>query len=506
MLSKLVKYLPLSITDRFTQKGMSIKKLKSFVENSSPGDLEYLSEKKLLAAFHRAAENIPYYKKFLEEKKIDHKKIKTYEDFNEHVPVITKESYVKKVNTIADLCIGGDLGNSTFLARSSGYTGKSCTWAKGREEQEESKKMVGLGMDILYNSEEKSTLFIISFSLGSWVSGVDLLLVGDTNCSVVAPGSDMDETLSIFSDLAPEFDQVVIGAVPSFLKNLVEYGNEKRVGWKNHDVHLLVGAEPITEEWRDYIKMQLGSKKARVFSAYGTSDMGITGVNETPQSAYIRKLAMKNEKMKNEIFGKYAAAEPMLFQYDPTKFYIETNDKDELIFSNCDQKSFMPLMRYNIKDIGYVIPHNEMKEILKKNGVKFKLRYPTPFVFVVGRSDGTISYIGQEIYPQYIEESVYKDQWVTKKVTDAFKIYQSHDKKHNPLFNVDMQLRKGEKPDIRLARKIAKNIEEYFYALSSDFGLSMGVVKKRTNVDLIRIHLYEFDKYPHQDKLKVHHI
>jgi len=37
---------------------------------------------------------------------------------------------------------------------------------------------------------------------------------------------------------------------------------------------------------------------------------------------------MKNEKMKNEIFGKYAAAEPMLFQYDPTKFYIETNDKD----------------------------------------------------------------------------------------------------------------------------------------------------------------------------------
>ncbi|MBT7903363.1 phenylacetate--CoA ligase family protein [Candidatus Woesearchaeota archaeon] len=511
MISRLMKYLPVEVSDFFMDiKANDVKFMKNIILNSNPSDLEYLSKKKVLKSFHRAALRVPHYSQILSNQNINPKLIKSFKDFAT-VPIISKVSYIKTATKMSELCIDRDLSQCGLLARSSGYTGHSSTWAKSRSEQIESRHFASLGLDLLFGVTKSKTLLIDCFALGSWVSGVDLLMIGSDKCSIIAPGADSKETLDIFNDLKEEYDQFIFAGTPHFIKNLVEEGIERGIDFKKSQVNLLLGAEAFTEEWRQYMHSLLGSsmgddKKGFIFSAFGASDLGVTGINETKESAYLRYLCLTNSKLKTALFGDYATALPMLFQYDPTKFFIENTEKDELVFSNCDLKASLPLIRYNIHDVGKPISFVELNKILKEQNIDLKIKAPLPFLFVVGRSDGTINFIGQLIYPQYIQELIYSNDFLSKLTTGTFKLIKMYDKDHNPFLQIDIQLRKNIKKSKDNAAKFHEAIHSFFMHLSTDFPLNFEILEEKTGKNPLIINCFEFDKYPHKSGIKIRYV
>ncbi len=508
----LSKFVPVNVFEKLIAYHSSdVSSFKGVFLSTHPGFLEEMGKKKVVHAFKRVASEVPCYKRFLKKHKIDVSSVNNYKDFLNLVPEVNKQNYVKKAKKISDLCVNGSVADSGMLVRSSGYSGKSSTWAKSRKEQHGSRNFATLGLDLLYNTTKKKTLLIDSFALGSWVSGIDLLLVANAECTVVAPGADIDETLSIFNDLNKEYNQFIIAGTPHFIKYLAEEAIKKKINFKKHKVHFLIGGEYFTEEWRNYVNNLVGTttkidNNGHIFSGYGASELGITGVNETKESSYLRHLCLKNKKLRRALFGKFENVLPILFQYDPTKYHIIVNKKDELVFTMCDSHALMPLVKYNIKDIGGLISHDEMQQILEENGVKLDLKIPLPFVFVVGRTGGTVNFIGSPIYPNYIYDAMIGHKEIKSKFTGAFRLKAITDKKYNPILRIEIQLKKGFKVSRLMIGKLEKLFYTYFVNLDNDFRTNFELLKKETSRNPIKVYLYEHDEYPHKHTIKVRHV
>lgn len=508
LIERLIGKLPVSWIDYIiNSKAHDIVFLKKLLLTSHPEDFECLSQKKILASFKRAAKTIPEYKKFLGD--INPQQIITFDDFLNQVPVTDKENYIKMAKNLHDLCVNRDLSQCSLLARSSGYSGTSSTWAKSREEQQESKNFAAVCLDLLFDITHQKTLLIDSFALGSWVSGVDLLMIADAQCSIIAPGADIDDTLAIFTDLKDEFDQIIVAGTPPFLKLLIEEAVNKKIPVKEYKLHLLAGAEGFTEQWRQYMNQLLGNthhNKGFIYSAYGASDLGVTGVIETKDTVFLRDKCLTNKPLRKAIFKKYEPALPMLFQYDPTKYFIEVTKDDELVFSNGDLKAMMPLIRYNIHDIGGIYSYDEMQKLLQEHGIKMDISLPLPFVFVVGRSDGTINFVGTLIYPQYIYDAILKNKNLLKTTTNKFKLMAKTDKKNNPLVELHIQLRKGYAPSKKLSHEYLATLTKYFTELNNDFAKDFYFIKQKTKKNPFAVHLYQYEKYPFAKGIKVHYL
>ena len=276
MLSKVLRYLPPSVADKILNNNShNIKFSKRALLHFNPNDLLKISNKRVLASFKRAAATVPSYQRYLRRKRVKPDSIKTIFDFQDKVPISTKKNYVKKTPRFRELCVNGDVGQASLLGRSSGYSGKSTTWAKSRAEQQEAENYAGVGLELTYGILGKKTLLIDIFPLGSWVSGVDVIMITDSNCSVIAPGSDIEETLSIFKDLKDEYDQFIFVGTPHILKPLFEEGIRRGINFKKKKVNIMVGAEPFTEEWRQYMHKIIGTSskddsKGFIFSGYGS--------------------------------------------------------------------------------------------------------------------------------------------------------------------------------------------------------------------------------------------
>jgi len=424
---------------------------------------------------------------------------------------LNKKNYVKTAKTVDELCFRGNLSSCSLLSRSSGFSGKASSWAKSREEQQESKNFAALGLDLLFGITHKKTLLIDSFALGSWVSGVDLLMIADSKCSVVAPGADINETLDLLIDMKNEYEQFLIAGTPHFLKFLIEEAIKRKIPLNKFKINILAGGESFTEDWRQYMNSLLGNtmyddNTGFVFSAYGASDLGVTGVNETHESAQIRYSCMKNKKLREDIFGRFSSTLPMLFQYDPTKYFIEVNQKAELVFSNCDLKALMPLIRYNIHDVGGVVSYREMQDILKKNGVDLKLKAPLPFVFVVGRSDGTVNFVGSIVYPEYVHDALIKHSSIYELITGAFRISTKCDQNNNPYLQINIQLKESVNKTTTLQTKIKSILVDFFSELDNDFAQNISLIKSKTKKNPIRVSVYNNKSYPYIDGIKIKYV
>jgi phenylacetate-coenzyme A ligase PaaK-like adenylate-forming protein len=114
---------------------------------------------------------------------------------------------------------------------------------------------------------------------------------------------------------------------------------------------------------------------------------------------------------------------PMFFQYDPIMYFNEEIIREhddsrivtELATSSIFPGTAMPRVRYNIQDERGRVKYRDMFRALSDVGIDFPLieqllslvpkRYlKLPFFYIYGRSDGTISVDGANIFPADIEE------------------------------------------------------------------------------------------------------
>jgi phenylacetate-CoA ligase len=148
-----------------------------------------------------------------------------------------------------------------------------------------------------------------------------------------------------------------------------------------------------------------------VISSYGASDLEINIAVETELTIALRRLCLQNGALSKQLFGRDTP--PMIFQYNPLDYTIETNGEHELLFTIGRQSGAAPKIRYNLRDSGGVFSFSSLARKLKENGILLSALATRhsylPLLFVFGRNDATVPFYGAKIYPADLERVIHED-------------------------------------------------------------------------------------------------
>ena len=350
--------------------------------------------------FNQARESVPAYRKFLETESQETVGFITGENWTS-VPLTDKKSYLQKY-PLSELFPHARIG--TVGHASSGSSGKPTFWFRGPKQKAVGVTLYGrVVRDAFQLSEHERTLVIIAFSMGVWVAGTYTLIafekIAESNpsLSVFSPGIESNDICSIFSEVAPHFDNVVLIGYSGFLDIFFEQFEARGIRLPPK-LFLITSGDKSTEEWRDRTVTRLKlSGPTSIINLYGSSDGGILGF-ESPLTIAIRRHARENAALRQALFADAHGALPGLFQFDPAFIDFEEIN-GELVFSaDLD----LPLLRYNIHDVGRVLTIKQMRALLPSLDSGIFAKWPFPFVTVAGRTDVAAVFFGLKIYPENI--------------------------------------------------------------------------------------------------------
>ena len=92
------------------------------LETAEPSAIVAAGERRLLAAFRRAAADVPAYRRLLAERGLEAGEVVDLETFRDRVPILDKERVFGR-HRLRDLCVGGRLDDAALFYSSSGASG-----------------------------------------------------------------------------------------------------------------------------------------------------------------------------------------------------------------------------------------------------------------------------------------------------------------------------------------------------------------------------------------------
>lgn len=397
--------------------------------------------------FQEAVVKVPAYKKFIEAQKVDPEEIQDIDAFSK-LPVTTKKNYFD-ANPLQDLILGGELASTYLVCTSSGSSGKPHYWPRLKEQDEIEPALIEMMYGFL-GLEGKSSLLISCLAMGSWVAAnmmidasLEIARKSEHKLSVITPGAaNRAQILEIIQDLGPSYDQIILIGYPPTIRNLIVEGSEAGIAWKQFNPKFVVGGEPVTQHWKDFILKQVGSSNLTdIAVVFGMAEMHLVAY-ETPIASYIRALMVKHPKISRELFDSTTVG--ALLQFDPTRRWIEAENGSLLISARCGA----PLLRYHSGDKGGVwgfqelidrLKHSDIDilQVLSEAGFNQSEIWKWPFFFCNGRGDA-ISIMGANIYPDNIDQFFHHHP----KIHD-FKLAVEYTESQQPKLCVYLELRKG---------------------------------------------------------------
>lgn len=456
----------------------------SFVLNQfhTVSEKEFLKrgEDQALVLFHQMAERVPAYKDFLKKQQIDPDSVKTIEDFRQ-VPLLDKDNYLR-VYPRESLCWDGAFNSKRWvISVTSGSTGEPYYFPREDLQDWQYALLAELYLLNNFHIDKKSTLYIDSFAMGAWIGGLftyqAIKMVaerGNYPLSIITPGIFKHEILNAVTKLGPEFDQVIIGGYPPFIKDLIDDGIKNGISWKDYDIHFIFSAEGFSESFRDYIgeKANLKNIYLDTLNHYGTVDLG-TMAHETPLSIYLRRFALQNKKIYEGLFGNTIKL-PTFAQYNPELYYFEEINGTLA----CSSYGGLPLVRYNLKDRGGVLSLQEVTKLFSDNGFDLDLLlkkeelsnvlFNLPFVYVFERDDFTVKLYGANIYPETIRKSLLKQQ-INESVTGKFTMSIELDGNKDQYLQVHIELKKDIEKSPELLAMIQETMVETLLNENSEY-------------------------------------
>ena len=444
------------------------------LRENSPEWWELEGEKKALATFHQAAERVPAYKDFLKKHNVNPEKVVTIEDFKKFVPVMTKKDYLRQY-PLKDLCWDGDLSRMNVISVSSGSTGEPFFWPRSDIQDDEGVKLHELLLRHNFEVQKKSTLCVVAFSMGVWVAGTytytsirELSRLG-YQLTTITPGVEKEDAVRAITKLSPFYEQTIVFGYPPFVKDIIDQVRRDKTNLQNIDLKFIFAGENFSETWRSHIVKHALTRNSYydAISIYGTADAAILGF-ETPQTIYARNLAVENNDYYRTLFGSKEIL-PALFQYIPPSRFFENVD-GELVFTT---KSGVPLVRYNIRDEGRVIPYRSIQKIphfISEGGPSNKRddHWKLPFISLEGRADIVTTFYAVNIYPDNIKAGI-EDETVRRFVTGKFVAKTISKRNLDQQFIIQVELLSGIKPSSDLERSLFKTIISHITQQNAEY-------------------------------------
>lgn len=427
-----------------------------FIKFLSTSNINKRSENRAIRIANYAIKNVKAYRSFL--KKNDYLKysINSFQEFKK-LPIIDKHNYINKYSLV-DRSINPRISESHSIEGTSGFSGKPTYWFRLPEEDYRTRSQFEFALLNLAELKKHKTLFINCFAYGIWPSGERLsrlmreIAYSDKyKLTVINPGPDIEITLDVISNFKKIFDHIIISGYPPYIKDLADKINSN--GFHNCvPISLVVGGEGFPENWRDYIASKLGINLEnfnipKIFSNYGVTELGTGTASETFLSIKIRRMCMEDGKLAKDIFGNLKNAGPMLLQYNPLFFFVEEINNEIIATTS----SISPLIRYNIHDLGGVISFDKMFNLLDNYGFNIneylnklpkntQLLCRLPFIYIAGRSDGTVFFRGANVYTENIKSALL-DKRIADLHNNVFFMYISKNDKMSPVLTIEIDLK-----------------------------------------------------------------
>ncbi|MFM6935092.1 MAG: phenylacetate--CoA ligase family protein [Flavobacteriales bacterium] len=409
----------------------------------------YNAKARAFAEFVKAKRKVPAYRAFLKANGFKKVRFNGLTPNMQDVPITDKDNYVK-VFSMDERCVHGKMPTkNVIIDESSGSSGTATNWARGKKERKRNARIIQFGVKNLLGREP---LFIINaFALGPWATGVNITMGCVTFSKLKSLGPDETKIENTIKQFGNQHHYVIMG-YPPFLKLLVDHSD---IDWKAFNVSFIFGGESMSEGMRDYL-MNKGIK--RVYSSLGASDLELNISAENDFTISLRRLLRSNELLRNRI-TKHTGALPMLFQYNPSDFLIETSDEGELIISIGRPDYIAPKIRYNIHDRGHVLPMKELYAILKELNIDpstlSKPQTDLPILLHYGRADSTVSFFGANISPTDIQETIYHSPLFSDLVNSfCISINENNEGDKQLVISLELQQNKSEQSlDMTLAQK-----------------------------------------------------
>ncbi|MFS8097162.1 phenylacetate--CoA ligase family protein [Lentzea alba] len=412
----------------------------------------------VLDLFHRTAETVPAYRKFLQERGVENAA------FHE-LPLLDKPSYHQKY-PLPELCRDGRLPGNDMIAVSSGSSGRPTIWPRTLEDELHVARRFEQVLINGFAADQHTTLAVVCFPLGTWVGGlftqacVRHLAAKGCPITVVAPGNNKAEILRVLPELAPHFEQVVLLGYPPFVKDVIDTGLTQDVDWPAYAIKLVLAGEVFSEQWRDLVSQRAGiaDPLRDIASLYGTADSGVLGT-ETALSVGIRRFFATRPDLAREVFGDSRL--PTLVQYDPASRFFEVHEGTLVVTAD----GGIPLIRYHIADEGGLFEHAELLDHCAGHGFTPPEGPELPFVYLFGRSLFTVSFFGANIYPENVTVGL-EQPGISATVTGKFVIESVEDADSDRNLRITVEAAPGTTAD---AARIAESIRTQLLHLNSEF-------------------------------------
>lgn len=384
-------------------------------------------------------------------------------------PETSKESYVTRYS-FADRARDGKIPVvGTVIDESAGSSGMPYNWVRSAAELHDVHLNTANWVRSTFPSRR---LFAINaFSMGAWATGTNMGIALSKVAIVKSTGPDLEKIIDTITRFGADYDYL-IAAYPPFLKHVVDELDARGFDWSTN-VYGVVGGEGMTEAMRDHLERRL----VKVRSGYGASDIQIGIAGETDLSVWLRKLLLARPDVREALLGVGEERVPMVFQYNPLENYIEINADGEALVTVNSSAVLSPKLRYNVGDEGRIMTRKDLLarlSALDATPPSLPDGWATPFFFLFGRRDSTISYMGANIYPLDVEYGLYRDERLAALI-ESFRLSLHEEEDLESRAVVNVQLRVGaDVPDREsMVEALKAGLIEHLSTTSRDFAESL---------------------------------
>lgn len=435
---------------------------------------------------------IKAYRNFLKKRKVKLNLLKSIRNLR-FLPATDKSSYISHYKR-QDLFLNGKI--PPMIYASSGSSGQPTFWFRGDEQERVGGEIHRLILDKIFNiKKHEKTLVVICFSMGVWVAGNYTLASfrevsrRGYNLSVISPGTEREDIFNILKNLAPEFENLILAGYPPFIMDIISDSIKMEIKFKNKKVKIITAGDKFSEKWRadllHLLKINDRHNNSLV-SIYGSADVGILG-HETPLTILLRKEALSNEGLWQELFGEVTGDPPAIVQYHPSEIKFEAI-QGELVLT---AKTALPLVRYNIHDTGKILTLNNLKTILKKHHLinrasKFGLDYwKLPVLILTGRTDVAVTFYALNIYPENISSSI-ADPRISKFLSGNFSTFnKTYNKSKTQKLYIKLELANTKVSENKIERLVTKVVVENLSKLNIEYRKLCSVIGKKAKPVII---------------------
>ncbi|HXV14240.1 MAG TPA: CoF synthetase [Candidatus Krumholzibacteria bacterium] len=343
------------------------------------------------AAFWNAHRRVPAYRDFLREHAAE--RPRRFED----VPPMDKDGYIRRHPLESRCQFGRFPSRDAVIDESSGSSGKATSWVRGPAEREATRRLLQFGVRHTFGKEP--FILLNAFALGPWATGMNVSMSLVEQCVLKSVGPDQAKLEAALQDLGPGYRYLITG-YPPFLKQFVDHAD---IDWKKYRIHAAVGGEGMSEG----LRAALNRRFQRTISSFGASDLEINMAVETDFTIALRQELARNADLARDLYGSEGL--PMVFQYDPLSYYIESDGERNLLFTLNRLDNVSPRIRYNLYDRGIAMRCRNALEMLRDHRVALDPPAPRvnlPLLFHWGRREHAVAFYGCKITPDDVQNAI----------------------------------------------------------------------------------------------------